>query len=265
MRCSLSPVSRMAVSGIAVSGFMLLLASPAFAQNAQPSFDCAKAETPVEHAICESPSVAAIDADMAVSYSEALRKSADPETLRREQRDWAAQRGPACGIMPGADDDVAEVSDEALSCLTDLYQARFAQLADPVRQSTYADPATRLTGLWQIAEVLAAEDPAMTKADQKGRLIRLDRHALASLGGAGCAGPTLQPLTEARGRPLDADEQALIQKADAANAEKSDTDGIAGFCLGRLFALYLPAKDGSLLVADAGALYRLQRLVGANP
>jgi uncharacterized protein len=248
---------------MAVSGFMLLLAAPAFAQSAQPSFDCAKAATPVEHAICESPSVAAIDADMAASYAEALRRSADPDSLRREQRDWAAQRGPACGITAGADDDVADVSDESLSCLTDLYQARFAELADSARQLANADPARMLSGLWQITDVIAAQDAAMMKPDQKGRLIRLDRHALTSLGGAGCAGPTLQSLTEARSRPLDADEQALIQKADA--AENGAKDGIAGFCLGRLFALYLPAKDGSLLVADAGALYRLQRLGGHQP
>lgn len=241
----------------------LLLAAPALAQDAQPSFDCTKAATPVEHAICNNPSLASLDADMAASYAEALSHSSDAETLRREQRDWAAQRGPACGIMPGADDDVADVSAEGLTCLTDLYRARFAQLSDPAQKQAEADPARLLTGLWQIAEVITAADPALTKPDQKGRLIRLDRHSLASLNGAGCAGPTLQPLTEARGRPLDADEQALIAKADAAS--KDGKDGIAGFCLGRLFALYLPATDGSLLVADAGALYRLQRLASGTP
>jgi uncharacterized protein YecT (DUF1311 family) len=250
---------------LAVSAFTMLLAVPAAAQEAKPSFDCAKASTPVEHAICESPSVAALDAEMAVSYADALKQTGDAEALRRDQRDWAAQRGPACGIMPGADDDVAVVSDEALTCLTDLYQARFEQLTNPAQRQTDADPARFLGGLWQLKEVLAATDPAMTKADQQGRLIRLDRHGLTSLNGAGCAGPTLQPLAEAQGRPLDADEQALIQKAQSAATAPEAKDGIAGFCLGRLFALYLPAKDGSLLVADADALYRLQRLSSGTP
>ena len=39
----------------------------------------------------------------------------------------------------------------------------------------------------------------------------------------------------------------------------------AGFCLGRLFALYLPGDDGSLLVADASAIYRLTRLSSGTP
>ena len=69
-----------------------------------------------------------------------------------------------------------------------------------------------------------------------------------------------KPMTEARGRPLDADEQALIAKADKAGAAAEGKDGIAGFCLGRLFALYVPEADGTLLVADAAAVYRLQRL-----
>lgn len=171
---------------LAVSAFTMLLATTAVAQEAKPSFDCAKASTPVEHAICASPSVAALDAEMAVSYAAALKQSGDAEALRREQRDWAAQRGPTCGIMPGADDDVAEVSDEALMCLTDLYQARFDQLTNPAQRQSDADPARFLGGLWQLKEVIAAVDPAMTKADQQGRLIRLDRHALTSLNGAGC-------------------------------------------------------------------------------
>ena len=157
-----------------------------------------------------------------------------------------------------------DISDAANACLVDLYTARVGSLGAAVPVAGNApDPARLLTGLWQLSEVIAADDPAITSAGQEGRLIRLDRHALATLSGAGCAGPTLQPLKEARARPMDADEQALITKADAANA--NNPDGVAGYCLGRLFALYLPADDGTLLVADANALYRLKRLSSGTP
>lgn len=250
-------------SVLIAAAITLLFAVPALAQDAQPSFDCAKAATPVEHAICSNETLSQLDSDLAGTYTKALAHAADAEALRNEQRAWSAQRAAACGILPGADDDMPDISDAANDCLVDIYMTRITALNQAVTAAGAApDPARLLTGLWQIAEVITAADPALTKPDQKGRLIRLNRHSLASLDGAGCAGPTLQPLNEARGRPLDADEQALLEKADAAN--KNGKDGIAGFCLGRLFALYLPAEDGSLLVADASALYRLQRLSGNN-
>jgi uncharacterized protein len=247
-----------------MAALVAALAAPAAAQEVSPSFDCAKASQPVEHAICADGTLAKLDADLAVIYTEALAQAADAEALRKSQRDWSNERAAACGILPGADDDAPDFTKPQLDCLTELYTARVAELgAAAPTQASAPDPARLLGGMWQVAEIVATEDASLKTADQKGRLIRLDRHGLSALGGAGCAGPTLQPLAEARGRPLDADEQALIAKADAAAADAQD--GIAGFCLGRLFALYLPAADGSLLVADAGAVYRLQRLTAPNP
>lgn len=244
-------------------GFVALLATPAFAQDVQPSFDCAKAATTVENAICSDATLAGLDAELATRYTDALAKAVDVDAARAAQRDWAAQRGPACNLLPGADDEAVEPTDAGINCLVDLYRDRLSQLTEAQAAPVGGDQARLLDGLWQIAEVIEAQDPAMTKDDQKGRLIRLNRHSLSSLGGAGCAGPTLQPLAEARARPLDADEQALIGKADA--VQPDEKNGIAGFCLGRLFALYVPAADGSLLVADASALYRLQRLSNGTP
>ena len=253
----------------AFSTVALLLAASAHAQDAQPSFDCAKAATTLEHAICADDILSGIDADLAAIYTEALAQSADPETLRSQQRDWAAQRAAACGILPGADDDMVEISSAAHTCLIELYTARMASLAEasPVAGEV-PDPARHLTGLWQLSDLIEAQDPSLTGSGQKGHLIRLDRHSLSTLGGAACAGPTLQPLKDARARPLDAEEAALIAQADAAQADAAQAnspDAIAGFCLGRLFALYLPGDDGSLLVADASAIYRLTRLSSGTP
>lgn len=249
---------------LAFSALMAALAAPALAQEAKPSFDCAKAATPIEHAICSDAILAKIDADLAAIYTEALAQAADPDSLRSAQRAWSNERAAACGILPGADDDVPDFSNAQLSCLLDLYTARVAEFgASEPTLGNAPDPAQILNGMWQLAEIIEAQDEALKSSGQQGRLIHLNRHGLNTLGGAGCAGPTLQPLTEARARPLDADEQALIAKVDAAASDGKA--GIAGFCLGRLFALYLPADDGSLLVADASAVYRLQRLAKAAP
>ncbi len=246
---------------LAAACLLLIAASPALAQDAQPSFDCAKASAPVEHAICGNDTLSQLDADLATRYTAELAKAVDPDALRSEQRAWAGERANACGILPGADDDTPDFSADQIACLKDLYNARLAALAAAAPAPQKApDAAQLLNGLWQLAEMIDAADPALKDAAQQGRLIRLDRHGLTSLGGQGCAGPTLEPMTEARGRPLDADEQALIAKADKAGAAAEGKDGIAGFCLGRLFALYVPEADGTLLVADAAAVYRLQRL-----
>jgi uncharacterized protein len=248
-------------SSLAAASLLLAFSLPAVAQDAQPSFDCAKASAPVEHAICGDASLAKLDADLASRYTEELAKVADSDILRSEQRAWAGERANACGILPGADDDTPDFSADQIGCLKDLYAARIAVLTAAAPAPAKApDAAQLLNGLWQLAEMVDAADPALKDAAQQGRLIRLDRHGLTSLGGQGCAGPTLEPMAEARARPLDADELALIAKADKAGAVADGKDGIAGFCLGRLFALYVPAADGTLLVADASAVYRLQRL-----
>ncbi|WP_213938458.1 lysozyme inhibitor LprI family protein [Pseudomonas sp. dw_612] len=56
------------------------------------SFDCAKASTPVEHAICESPQLSRLDEQINSLYVQALDRVADKTALRQEQRDWLKQR-----------------------------------------------------------------------------------------------------------------------------------------------------------------------------
>ncbi len=247
---------------LAATSLLMVLSLPAVAQDAQPSFDCTKASAPIEHAICSDAALAKLDADLAARYADKLVHVADPTGLRSEQRAWVSERANACGILPGADDDMPDFSADQMGCLKDLYNARVAALsaAIPVKGAA-PDAAQLLNGLWQIAEMVDAVDPILKNSAQAGRIIRLDRHGLTSLGGGGCAGPTLEALSAARARPLDADEQALIAKADKLGIALQGGDGIAGLCLGRLFALYIPTSNGTLLVADANAVYRLQRLV----
>jgi uncharacterized protein len=46
-------------------------ALPVMAQANSPSFDCAKAGTPVEHSICDNAELAVLDAQLAKVYKQA--------------------------------------------------------------------------------------------------------------------------------------------------------------------------------------------------
>ncbi len=135
----------------------------------------------------------------------------------------------------------------------------FISLADAAAAQMASSEAARLDGIWQVAEVIALADPARAEAAQAGRLLQLGPQALIALDGAGCAGPTLEPLAAALQRAGE-EVAAWLTTMDAAGISGADQSGIVGFCLGDLFAIYVPQEDGSMLAADRVALYRLQRL-----
>jgi uncharacterized protein len=63
-----------------------------------PSFDCTKASSAVEKAICTDPKLAGLDRTLADAYGQAMRQwdEATREKERAAQRTWIAQRN-ACG------------------------------------------------------------------------------------------------------------------------------------------------------------------------
>lgn len=60
-----------------------------------PSFDCGKATTITELAICGSPKLAALDARLAAEYVEQLRSSINSDDIKVRQRAWLRERN-AC-------------------------------------------------------------------------------------------------------------------------------------------------------------------------
>jgi len=58
-----------------------------------PSFDCARATTPVEHAICDNPTLSRLDGRMGKLYAQRL--ATDPGE-RRRQIDWIRARDATC-------------------------------------------------------------------------------------------------------------------------------------------------------------------------
>ena len=79
---------------VALSGCLFPAASHA------QSFDCGKAQSAIEKAICASPALIAQDTALAAAYRQALADlNGDPtrlNDLRQQQRRWLADRNKSC-------------------------------------------------------------------------------------------------------------------------------------------------------------------------
>lgn len=84
------------------------------------SFDCSKAKTEVENAICYSSEAAALDISVDHGYKAWLDRldDADSDILMKEQKDWLRRRDLIC-----TDDDY-----DIFDCLQILYRARLLEL-----------------------------------------------------------------------------------------------------------------------------------------
>ena len=60
------------------------------------SFDCTKASSEVERAICASASISSLDSQLGVVYATALASSSEAAALRAEQRRWLRQVRDKC-------------------------------------------------------------------------------------------------------------------------------------------------------------------------
>ena len=83
------------------------------------SYDCAKATTEMDRAICYSPSLAALDVQLGEAYRKHREQLPAEEipALQAQQREWLARRQKECSIYKWWVD-----------CLTGLYNERIAEL-----------------------------------------------------------------------------------------------------------------------------------------
>lgn len=83
------------------------------------SYDCVKAESEVEKAICHVKELADLDVQLSSLYKalSANLTAADRASLKTEQRAWIAKRDRECPIYKGW-----------VECLTDSYQKRIEEL-----------------------------------------------------------------------------------------------------------------------------------------
>jgi len=108
-------------------------------------FDCNKAASATEKAICRDESLSKMDGQMAALWGTLRAKSSDP-AIRQAQRQWLEKRD-ACG------GDVA--------CLTKTYQQRLGELQEPVAGSVDRRSAPpRFQQTWELdsrSETVASE------------------------------------------------------------------------------------------------------------
>lgn len=63
---------------------------------AAPSFDCNKANSDVEHWICQSPALSELDVEIAELYQDWLQRSDYPQPITHEQRHWLKETRNVC-------------------------------------------------------------------------------------------------------------------------------------------------------------------------
>jgi uncharacterized protein YecT (DUF1311 family) len=86
------------------------------------SFDCAKAASPTERAICSNVALARLDRAVAEAYVSALTEASDDgqkTAVRTRQRAWLTRRNDACK---------AQTDGGLIACLTGVYNERVAAL-----------------------------------------------------------------------------------------------------------------------------------------
>jgi uncharacterized protein YecT (DUF1311 family) len=82
------------------------------------SYDCGKATSEMDRAICYSPKIAAVDVQLANLYVAALQRSPGrKQVLQQEQREWLTQRDKQCTIYKWWVD-----------CLNEMYTKRISEL-----------------------------------------------------------------------------------------------------------------------------------------
>jgi len=139
-----------------------MLALPVTAPAMAASFDCAKAQTSVERAVCADTELSGRDGVLAKAYATATGGLSAPalETMRQSQRQWLTYLGRVCTrtAQPQAEDyDL-----EGIECLRGAYDERIAGLEHsrmlgglrfyPIDAfAVLKDPQAEPDDLWQVA------------------------------------------------------------------------------------------------------------------
>jgi uncharacterized protein len=88
------------------------------------SFDCQKAATSNERAICDNPALSGLDSELSTVYKDALAAAGDNTSIRDSQRAWLKEI-KSCESKP----------DQIVECLTSAYSGRISSLKHSVNSS----------------------------------------------------------------------------------------------------------------------------------
>ena len=108
---------------------------------AQPSFDCTKATTLVENAICQDPELGALDGTLAEQYQALWRATSGEsarQALKKSQRAWLAKRNQ-CKDRPCLVRVYRERLDALDVAVADPESKRFSRCRLEVRGQRYID------------------------------------------------------------------------------------------------------------------------------
>jgi uncharacterized protein YecT (DUF1311 family) len=134
---------------------VLLLLACGVAQAA--SFDCSKAKTPQEKAICASPQLSAADEQMAAAYK-ALLVSVPAELVaevREGQRQWIHNVPITCAARDWATSGLME------GCLNEVYRERTNVLRNAIAHKG------GVLFVWRSVTLTAPDDPEFAKDDRQ--------------------------------------------------------------------------------------------------
>lgn len=148
---------------------LLLIASPA----AAASFDCAKAQTPFENAICSDDALSLQDEVLAQAYATALGGLSKPaaDEVKAAQRDWLAYAERSCS--DDAQPIATDYTDEQKQCLASIFRSRVQDLE-----------ASRMLGgfrFYPIDRYLVEQDTEAQPedfnkvADKQYQIVKIDR------------------------------------------------------------------------------------------
>ena len=138
------------------------------------SFDCAKASSPYEKAVCSNANLSSLDDQLALVYKDARAKSADPEGLKKDQIEWIKS--------------TRQCSND-IGCIEKAYRTRITNLSAPTTANT----------------VQPAQPPSkpVSQKDQYQAMVTRSINELGPNGYANCAVATLTMVAkEARGDNL---------------------------------------------------------------
>lgn len=106
--------------------------APAAAAEKGPSFDCGKAATDVEKAICDDRDLSRLDRDLGAYYQAALKMLVAKPQIRKEVADaqlaWIRKRDETCRLPVGHTRKTVPL----LPCLRNTYEERLMALARTV-------------------------------------------------------------------------------------------------------------------------------------
>ena len=206
----------------------LLAASFAASLAAQsPGFNCAKAATAQEKAICSSPELSKADAEMTAAYR-SLLASVPPEVqpeIRQNQRAWLRERLSSCrpnpDLSPNADFRTDPEAHQFIQCLLAVEKPRADELRGMIQHRN------GITFIWRSV-YLTAPDDADTAKIMKERGAESSGYVNASWPQAVSAAPEWlawnKAIAEAAG-PVNAEGENNPRKQwSKADAVDQDTD-----------------------------------------